>query len=77
VIRKPPPAHNARRHPHVSRDRVEWPSAANKTTRARLTSRCGVRGRGHRAQHPLAPPAGAGLSCFGNHPDLESRLTLQ
>jgi len=58
-------------------ERVLQPSAASRTIRARLRSRCCVRGERHRASSSLRSWREADFSCFGNHPDLESRLTFQ
>jgi hypothetical protein len=59
-------------------ERVLRPSAASNTMRARFTSRCAVVGAPaaslkHLAYLRLEP----NVSCFGNHPDLESLLTQE
>jgi hypothetical protein len=72
-------AHNPRLNTHLfGNHRVLWPSAASKTIRARFRSHCTVRARRSATSLQLlaiAPPK-SHFSCFGNHPDLESRLTL-
>ena len=58
-------------------DRVLRPAAANRTIRARFKSRCNVTGERQQASSALAIlPRKVDFSCFGYHPDVESRLTL-
>ena len=53
------------------------PSAASNTIRARFTSRCVVVGARQRASSIFGTFGLSQTSCFGNHPDLESRLPYE
>ena len=73
-----PVADNARPNATSASNRtVLRPSAASNTIRARFTSRRAVVGARQRASSIFRTFGLSRTSCFGNHPDLESRLPYE